>query len=69
MLPGLSRIAEDNKLLGTIEARLIPASPNCSIVLIDPGKVDGKIFVELVGYRSALHKRPHIELTRYQDKY
>ncbi len=53
---------------GSLELRLMSANPNMSMVLIDPDKPNGKIFVEFIGYHSRLHTRPHIELTRKQDK-
>lgn len=53
---------------GSIELRLMSANPNYSMVLIDPDKPNGKMFIEFIGYHSRLHTRPHIELSRQHDK-
>lgn len=53
---------------GSIELRLMQANPNYGMVLIDPDKPNGRMFVEFTGYHSRLHTRPHIELTRQNDK-
>lgn len=53
---------------GVIELRLMQSNPNYSMVLIDPDKPNGRMFVEFIGYHSRLHTRPHIELTRQRDK-
>lgn len=53
---------------GSIELRLMSASPNLSMVLIDPDKENGRLFVEFIGYHSRLHTRPHLELTRKHDQ-
>jgi hypothetical protein len=52
---------------GSVEARLMSAHPNYSMVLIDPDEPHGKMFVEFIGYYSRVHLRPHIELTRQRD--
>jgi hypothetical protein len=53
---------------GTIELRQMQVNPNYSMVLIDPDKPNGKIFIEFIGYQMRLHDRPHIELTRQHDR-
>jgi hypothetical protein len=52
---------------GSFELREMVANPNYSMVLLDPDKPNGKIFVEFIGYDSRLDLRPHIELTRQHD--
>jgi hypothetical protein len=58
----------DSVKKGSIELRLMQVNPNYSMVLIDPDKPNGKIFVEFIGYQSRLHTRPHIELNRQYDE-
>jgi hypothetical protein len=64
-----SMLQEENRgRAGSIELRLMDVNPNYSLVLIDPDKPDGKMFIEFIGYHSRLHTRPHIELIRQRDK-
>ncbi len=67
----LSRIRriQDTLEAGSIELRLMPVTPNYGMSLIDPDKPHGKIMVEFIGYRSSLHKRPHIELTKHDGEW
>lgn len=59
---------QDGIGMGSIELRLMQVNPNYSLVLVDPYKSCGKLFIEFIGYHSRLHTRPHIELTRQHDK-
>lgn len=53
---------------GKLELRTLSTYLNFSMVLIDPEKPNGKIFVEFIGYHAGMHNVPHIELTPSRDK-
>ena len=63
----IEHIAEKWDGNGEIELRLLKVAPGYSMVLIDPEKPYGRIFVEFIGYGSPILERPHIELTRQRD--
>ena len=63
----IQRISADREIIGSINTKVMSANPNHSMVLIDPDKPEGTIIVELIGYRSDLHKRPHFEFTKQKD--
>jgi hypothetical protein len=64
----VDKMMKDGVGAGAIEVRLAPASPNFSMVLLDPDKPEGKMFVEFIGYHSTIHMRPHLELTWKQER-
>ncbi len=58
---------ESESQRGSLEFRLMPATPNYTMILLDPEKPNGKIIVEFIGYHTERHNRPHIELTQLHD--
>lgn len=52
---------------GKLELRTLATYLNFSMVLIDPEKPNGKIFVEFIGYQAGMHNVPHIELSPSRD--
>jgi hypothetical protein len=52
---------------GIIEARGMSVNPNYSMVLLDPDEPNGKIIIEIIGYKTIIDERPHIELIKSRD--
>ncbi len=55
---------------GNVDFRLLPYSPGFSLVVVDPGRKDGRLTVEFFGFRNELiSERMHIEITRQTSQY
>lgn len=55
---------------GNVEVRLLAASPGFSLIIINPGRADGRLTVELHGYQSAtINDRMHVVVNKSDSDY